>query len=56
VCKRAGPIQIGADGYIPVPGDFDADGLADLVIYETATSIWAFRLSSLGYVPITVVF
>ncbi|MCG2658972.1 MAG: hypothetical protein L6437_01840 [Kiritimatiellae bacterium] len=29
---------------------------AGLVIYETATSTWTFRLSSLGYVPIPVMF
>ncbi|MBI2438517.1 MAG: FG-GAP repeat protein [Lentisphaerae bacterium] len=39
-----------------MPGDFDGDGKADLVIYETATSAWTFRLSSRGYASFTVVF
>jgi len=41
---------------VPVPGDFDGDRIADLVIYETDTSIWTLLLSSTGYVPINLVF
>jgi len=44
----------GGYGLEPVPGDFNADGLWDLGVYETATGIWYIRsLGDLSDPPIT---
>jgi hypothetical protein len=34
---------------MPVSGDFDGDGLADLVLYNTTSGLWQALLSSLDY-------
>jgi hypothetical protein len=43
-----GPIQFGATGYVPVPGDFDNDGRADIVVFGPADGSWSFRFSGGG--------
>ena len=34
---------------MPVPGDYDGDGKADLMIYQVASGLWLGALSSQGY-------
>jgi len=48
--------EYGGPDYVPVSGDFDGDGKADLVLYNAATSTWLFRLSTSGYVKFPVTF
>ncbi|MCG2680665.1 MAG: hypothetical protein L6455_11990 [Kiritimatiellae bacterium] len=35
-------------GCLPVPGDYDGDGLDDLSVYHAATGYWAIRYSGSG--------
>ena len=38
----------GRPGDVPVPGDYDGDGLADLAVYRRTTGVWLIRQSSTG--------
>jgi hypothetical protein len=55
---RSGAIIVGsgAGAKEPVAGCFDGDGKADLVLYNTATTTWLFRLSSLEYAQFSIAF
>jgi len=46
----------GGPDYSPVSGDYDGDGLADLVLYNAAISTWLFRLSSADYARVSTSF
>ncbi|HEY7056632.1 MAG TPA: choice-of-anchor tandem repeat GloVer-containing protein [Vicinamibacterales bacterium] len=39
----------GAPGDVPVSGDYDGDGKADVIVYRPSTSTWFVVLSSTGY-------
>jgi hypothetical protein len=43
------PYQWGMLGDVPVPGDYDGDGKADLAVYRPSTSQWFVLLSSTHY-------
>jgi len=49
---------LGGTGWIPVPADYDGDGLADPAVKNGTSNEWLIMLSSAGYaiVPITLVF
>jgi hypothetical protein len=36
-------IKHGSFGNIPVPGDYDGDGKADVAVYDPETGIWDVR-------------
>jgi hypothetical protein len=39
--RQAGPwVQWGADGDVPVPGDYDGDGTIDVAVWRPATGVW----------------
>jgi subtilisin-like proprotein convertase family protein len=40
--------QVGGGGGIPVPADFDGDGIADPAVYQTSTATWILDQSSAG--------
>jgi uncharacterized protein YbjT (DUF2867 family) len=42
-------IQWGADGDVPVPGDYDGDGVTDPAVFRPATGVWYILKSSSGY-------
>ena len=39
----AGGVPWGFAGVIPVPGDFDGDGICDLAVWDPATGNWYVR-------------
>ena len=41
--------SVGGTGYTPLPGDYDGDGRADFVVYDTASGRWYGLLSSSGF-------
>jgi hypothetical protein len=42
------PIRFGEPGDVPVPGDYDGDGVTDLAVYQASTAKWMVR----GQLPI----
>ena len=42
-------VTAGGAGVAPVPGDYDGDGKADLMVYQAASGLWFCALSSQGY-------
>jgi len=42
-------VTAGGTGVVPVPGDYDGDGQADLMVYQAASGLWLCALSSQGY-------
>jgi hypothetical protein len=49
---RAGP-QWGTSGDVPVPADYDGDGLIDVAVYRPASGVWWVKLSGSGGVTQT---
>jgi hypothetical protein len=41
-------VQWGWSATIPVPGDYDNDGITDIAVYHPATGNWYIRQSSTG--------
>jgi hypothetical protein len=39
-------LALGTPTDIPVPGDYDGDGVTDIAVFQPATSTWVARLSS----------
>jgi hypothetical protein len=48
----------GGSGYVPVPADYDGDGLADPAVRVEDGNTWLVMLSSANYltVPVTLLF
>jgi len=42
-------LVLGTPTDIPVPGDYDGDGVTDIAVFQPATSTWVARLSSLDF-------
>ncbi|MCA1808572.1 MAG: hypothetical protein LC725_03800, partial [Lentisphaerae bacterium] len=40
----------GGPGYLPVPGDYDGDGIWDLALYESRTGLWHIRSLARGMI------
>ena len=45
---NGGAVEWGWDATRPVPGDFDNDGMADLVVCNQSDGMWYFRFSGGG--------
>lgn len=41
-------VALGKEGDIPVPADYDGDGIVDVAVYDSRTSLWTIRHSSDG--------
>ena len=41
---------LGCLGTVPVPGDYDGDGLANVAVYRPSTGQWFVRLEGGGFV------
>lgn len=41
-------VTLGGPAYLPVPGDYDGDGIDDLCVYAGSGGVWKVRLSGLG--------
>ena len=56
--SRAGYAQItlsqslGGSDYIPVPADYDGDGLADPAVRNGTSNEWIVMLSTANYTPV----
>ena len=37
------------NGDVPVPGDYDGDGISDLAVYRPASGVWFIKLSATGF-------
>ena len=44
--------QWGLDGDVPVPGDYDGDGVTDLAVWRPSTGMWFIRTSGSGYTDV----
>ena len=44
------PQQFGEPGYVPVPGDYDGDGMTDLAVFRASTATWIVRNQFVGAV------
>jgi hypothetical protein len=42
-------LNFGGPGFIPVPGDYDGDGEADVAVYQTSTGNWFVVGSTAGF-------
>lgn len=47
--EPAVPVHWGAASHIPLQGDFDGDGLSDLVVFNPANGAWYINPSSIGF-------
>jgi hypothetical protein len=45
-------IQFGANGDIPVPCDFDGDGIADIAVFRPGNGTWYLLRSSTGFTSV----
>jgi len=43
---------LGGTGYIPVPADYNGDGLADPAVKSKSGNEWIVMFSSGGYMPV----
>ncbi len=41
-------MQLGGNGYTPIPQDYDGDGKTDLAVYSDVTGVWMVLLSASG--------
>ena len=42
-------VQWGLNGDVPVPGDYDGDGVTDLAVFRPANGVWYILTSSSGF-------
>lgn len=47
-------VIFGGPGFVPVPADYDGDGIDDLGVYKAANGHWKVRMSGFGYNVIQV--
>ena len=51
------PLQftLGASGDIPVPLDYDGDGIADLTVYRPSTGVWSILTSRSNFTQLVTI-